>query len=63
MAVCIDLAKVKMTSLRPMVLKTNVQKNDEDSQKDMYIGEQGLKVMNEKVHGILEDISLTVGSE
>jgi hypothetical protein len=56
-AVAIDLGAVKMIKFRSMVLKTNIQENDADEEKDQFIGEQSFKMMNEKWHGVLTDIT------
>lgn len=54
--VAVDLKDIKMSTLkgRATKLKTNIQDNDEDKQKDEYITEAGLKVKLEQDHAIIK---------
>ena len=57
-AVALDLSKIKRMVYRPVKLMTNVQDNDEDSELDMYISEESVKLVNEKHHGILHNFTV-----
>jgi hypothetical protein len=54
----IDLENVFYRPLqnRDTRLKMNIQANDSDTQKDEYITEAGIMVIQEKTHGILKDL-------
>jgi hypothetical protein len=53
----VDMEFVSYRPLRETQLKTNIQANDEDGQKDEYITECGLQVKLEKAHGILKGVT------
>jgi hypothetical protein len=57
--VLVDLANVKYRFLegRDTKLKTNIQANDEDSEKDEYLTECGLEVGLEKTHALISGVT------
>mgnify|MGYP000237318720 CR=1 FL=1 len=59
-AIGLDLKNVWYRPLqgRDTVLKTNIQDNDEDAEKDEYITECGLMLTLEKTHAIMKGVTL-----
>jgi hypothetical protein len=54
--IALDVPNIKERTFREMTFKENVQDNDADEKKDMFIGEHGLEVNHEKTHAVFENI-------
>lgn len=54
-AIALDMEDIKYRPLagRDTTLKTNIQNNDEDGRRDMFITEAGLEIRHPEKHGIL----------
>lgn len=56
MAICLDMQEVSYRPLtgRDTTLLTNIQENDEDGERDMYITEAGVQTKLPKKHGLIK---------
>lgn len=54
---CIDPSQIKYKVLRNTFLQRNIQSNDEDLEKNQYITEVGMKIVQEKAMGIIKDVT------
>lgn len=54
-AVCLDLANITERPFRDTEFKTDVQDNDADEKKDVFITETGLEIQHEETHAWFED--------
>jgi len=52
----VDMSGIKIATLQPTVLQTNIQQTDEDGYKDQYLTEQTYLIINEKAHGIIKGV-------
>lgn len=54
---CIDPSQIKYKVLRETVMVPNIQANDADAQKNEFLTEVGLKVIQEKAMGIIKGVT------
>ena len=56
-ALCLDPGAIKMAVMQPTILKTNMQENDRDGIKEMFLTEAGLDMYSASRHGIFTGVS------